>query len=81
MPLTFTDEQYPLFRNTFDARPIVATVALETIDIQTHARASAGRSWKLGVEIRTLPTRSRRYSLIRSATDFQMSTGMVCVVF
>jgi len=34
MPLTFTDEQYPLFRNSFDARPIVATVAFETIDIQ-----------------------------------------------
>ena len=34
MPWTFTDEQYPLFRNSFDARPTVATVAFETIDIQ-----------------------------------------------
>lgn len=34
MPLTFTDEQYPLFRNSFDVRPTAATVAFETIDIQ-----------------------------------------------
>jgi hypothetical protein len=32
-PLTFTDEQYPLFRNNFDVRPTAATVALETTDI------------------------------------------------
>lgn len=34
MPLTFTVEQYPLFRKSFDARPIEATVAFETIDMQ-----------------------------------------------
>lgn len=39
MPLTFTDEQYPLFRNNFDARPTAVTVAFETIDIQEQVDA------------------------------------------
>jgi len=54
MPLTFTDEQYPLFRNSFEARPTVVTVAFETIDIQALATWHAvvtPRSWKLGIEI------------------------------
>ena len=55
MPLTFTDEQYPLFRNSFDARPTATTVAFETIDIQAHARrrfrvADRGRSESRGVK-------------------------------
>ena len=39
MPLTFTDKQYPLFRNSFDARPTAVTVAFETIDIQEQVDA------------------------------------------
>lgn len=40
-PLTFTDEQYPLFRNSFDTRPTVVTVAFETIDIQALGTPSS----------------------------------------
>jgi len=52
MPLTFTDEQYPLFRNSFDARPTVVTVAFEMIDIQALVpTVVTPRSWKFGIEI------------------------------
>lgn len=41
MPLTFTDEQYPLFRNSFEARPTVVTVTFEAIDIRALGTPSS----------------------------------------
>ena len=80
-PLTLTEEQYPLFRNSFDARPTAATVAFETTDIQVLMPPL--RSWQLGVGVRSVTRAfSRQLPTIKSLMlRILKGGGMVYVVF